>query len=111
MQDVSGRDLEPAEGPLLPTPYLASLASAPPGLNPLTPARPWQFYDVLRTVLDINVALLACIEHQMLELLYWRVPVATAQHQTYADAIFNAARDSPLSTGRRVAASQVTPGS
>ena len=79
-------------------------------LNPLSPAR-WQFYDVLRTVLDINVALLACIEHQMLELLYWRVPVATAQHQTYADAIFNAARDSPLSTGRRVATSEATPAS
>ena len=58
----------------------------------------------MHTVLDVDVALLAYIEHQMLELLYWRLPMGLGLHQTYADALFDAASDK---LGRRVAAPQV----
>ena len=75
-----------------------------PALHPSQRARPRQFCDVLHVVLDVDVALLACIEHQMLELLYWRLPMGLGLHQTYADALFDAASDK---LGRRVAAPQV----
>ena len=39
----------------------------------------------------------------MLELLYWRLPMGLGLHQTYADALFDAASDK---LGRRVAAPQ-----
>ena len=74
-----------------------------PALHPSRRARPRQFCDVLHTVLDVDVALLAYIEHQMLELLYWRLPMGLGLHQTYADALFDAASDK---LGRRVAAPQ-----
>ncbi len=79
-------------------------ARCPNPLHPSQRARPRQFRDVLRAVLDIDVALLAYIEHQMLELLYWRVPMDLGLHQTYADAIFDAASHK---LGRRIAAPQV----
>ena len=74
-----------------------------PALHPSRRARPRQFCDVLHAVLDVDVALLAYIEHQMLELLYWRLPMGLGLHQTYADALFDAASDK---LGRRVAAPQ-----
>ena len=40
----------------------------------------------------------------MLELLYWRLPMSLGLHQTYADALFDAASDK---LGRQVAAPQV----
>ena len=58
----------------------------------------------MHAVLDVDVALLACIEHQMLVLLHWRLPMDLGLHQTYADALFDAASDK---LGRRVAAPQV----
>ena len=75
-----------------------------PALHPSRRARPRQFCDVLYAVLDVDVTLLAYIEHQMLELLYWRLPMGLGLHQTYADALFDAASDK---LGRRVAAPQV----
>ena len=75
-----------------------------PAHHPSQRARPRQFCDVLHAVLDVDVALLAYIEHQMLELLYWRLPMDLGLHQTYADALFDAASDK---LGRRLAAPQV----
>ena len=54
-------------------------------------------------MLDLGVALLSRIEHQMLELLHWSVPMGPL-YQTYADAIFDAAS---RQLGRQVAAPQV----
>ena len=106
MQDVSGRHPEPAAGPALPFSLLH--ISLPfrlnPALHPSQRARPRQFCDVLHTVLDVDVALLTYIEHQVLVLLDWRVPMVLGLHQTYADALFDAASDK---LGRRVAAPQV----
>ena len=65
---------------------------------------PAQFRDVLHDILDADAPLLACIEHQMLVLLDWGVPLALGLHQTYANAIFEAAS---RELGRRVAAPQV----
>ena len=65
---------------------------------------PAQFRDVLHDVLDVDVPLLAYIEHQMLEVLHWSVPMGLGLHQTYADAIFEAAS---RELRRHVAAPQV----
>ena len=51
---------------------------------------PWQIQENLKDVLDVDVPLLASIEHQMLEVLHWRLPMGRV-YQTYADAIFDAA--------------------
>ena len=75
-----------------------------PAHHPSQRARPRQFCDVLHTVLDVDVALLTYIEHQVLVLLDWRVPMSLGLHQTYADAIFDAASHK---LGRRIAAPQV----
>ena len=75
-----------------------------PAHHPSQRACPRQFCDVLHAVLDVDVALLTYIEHQVLVLLDWRVPMSLGLHQTYADALFDAASDK---LGRRVAAPQV----
>ena len=92
-------------------PQLASFHLHGPHTQPLTfdlmqPSRsaPAQFCYVLHDVLDVDVPLLACIEGQMLELLDWSVPMALGLHQTYADAIFEAAS---RELRRHVAAPQV----
>ena len=106
---LSLRQVPPSPSPCsllqISLPFPARPSRCPnPALHPSQRARPRQFCDVLHAVLNVDVALLACIEHQMLELLEWRVPMDLGLHQTYADAIFDAASDK---LGRRVAAPQV----
>lgn len=62
-----------------------------------------QCYESLCDVLDVDLALLSRIEHQMLELLHWRVPMGPI-YQTYANAIFDSAS---RHLGRTVAAPNV----
>ena len=64
-----------------------------------------QCHESLCGVLDIDLVLLARIEHQMLELLHWCIPTGLA-YQTYAEAIFDAASQE---LGRRIVAPQVLP--
>eukprot|EP00964_Phaeocystis_antarctica_P082947 scaffold52108_cov57-Phaeocystis_antarctica.AAC.4 len=92
--------------PLLPLPLAPDRPEPRPHhtrTHTLRRARPRQFQERLHDVLDVDVALLAYIEHQMLEVLHWSFPMGPV-HQTYADAIFEAA--SHL-LGRTVAAPQV----
>ena len=86
---------------------------APPRPAPPSPAapaqlafagRPRQCHEELCDVLDdLDLASLARIEHQVLELLQWSVPMGPL-YQAYADAIFEAAS---CQLGRQVAAPQV----
>ena len=52
--------------------------------------RPRQCHESLCDVLDVDLALLSWVEHQMLELLHWCVPMGSV-YQTYANAIFDSA--------------------
>ena len=49
-----------------------------------------QCHESLCDVLDVDLALLSWVEHQMLELLHWCVPMGSV-YQTYANAIFDSA--------------------
>ena len=65
--------------------------------------RPRQCHESLCDVLCVDLALLSRVEHQMLELLHWCVPMGSV-YQTYANAIFDSAS---RHLGRTVAAPNV----
>ena len=48
------------------------------------------FYRLSDVLNSLELELLVHIEHQMLEVLHWRLPMGRV-YQTYADAIFDAA--------------------
>ena len=91
--------------PIPPSPRAPPHHHHHPNSRLLRPSRPRsrQCHESLCDVLDVDLALLSRIEHQMLELLHWRVPMGPI-YQTYANAIFDSAS---RHLGRTVAAPNV----